>query len=298
MDALPPLPESLPPDRRHLITDIVTRLRTIRGVTAIVLGGSHAMGTAGAHSDIDLGVYYSDVEPFSIEEMRRVAHRIAPHNHPVVTNFHEWGPWVNGGVWLNIDSTKVDLLYRNIDQVEHTIVEAVSGVWHHDFDQLPTFGFHSVVYLAEIMGSLPLHDPHGRIAALKRQVAIYPGALKYTIVTDSLWSAEFTLLFARDFARKRDVYNTVGCLTRIASFLTQALFALNETYFFSDKHALTVLDRLPRVPTRYKERMEDVLSGPGRTTDELTQSVEALASLWQEVKTLAADTYKPKYRTA
>ena len=73
---------------------------------------------------------------------------------------------------------------------------------------------------------------------------------------------------------------------------------MNETYFFNDKHALAVLDRLPRVPGRYKERMEDVLSGPGRTTEELTISVEALASLWQEVKALAADTYKPKYRTA
>jgi predicted nucleotidyltransferase len=72
MDALPLLP-----DRRHLITDIVTGLRTIRGVTAIVLGSSYAMGTAGTHSDIDLGVYYADVEPFSIEEMRHVAHSVA-----------------------------------------------------------------------------------------------------------------------------------------------------------------------------------------------------------------------------
>jgi hypothetical protein len=192
----------------------------------------------------------------------------------------------------------VDVLYRNVDQVEHTIVEAVSGVWHHDFDQLPTFSFHSVVYLAEIMGGVPLHDPHGRIAALKRQVAIYPGALKYTIVTDTLWSAEFTLMLPATSPASATSTTPSGCLTRTASFLTQALFALNETYFLNDKHALAVLDRLPRVPSRYKERIEDVLSGPGRPTEDRTRSVEALASLWQEVKALAADTYKPKYRTA
>jgi Domain of unknown function (DUF4037)/Nucleotidyltransferase domain len=298
MDALPPLPDSLPTVQRRLVMDIVTRLIAVRGVSAIALGGSHATGAAGAQSDIDMSVYYPEIAPFSIEEIRRVAHTVAPHSHPTVTGFHEWGPWVNGGVWLTVGDTKVDLLYRNIDQVEHTIIEAVSGVWHHDFDQQPTFGFRSVIYLAEIMSGLPLYDPHHRLAALRHQVERYPGALKYTIISDSLWSAEFTLQFARDFARKQDVYNTVGCLTRIASSLTQALFALNETYFLNDKQALGVLDNFTQVPARYRSRVEETLARPGRTADELSASVEAFESLWRDVTALAADSYKPKFRSA
>jgi hypothetical protein len=84
---------------------------------------------------------------------------------------------------------------------------------------------------------VPLYDLHGRIAALERQVAVYPAALKHTIVSDMLWSVEFTLIAARKFASARDSYNTVGCLTRIANYLTHALFALNEIYYLNDKLA-------------------------------------------------------------
>lgn len=40
---------------------------------------------------------------------------------------------------------------------------------------------------------------------------------------------------ARGFAAQGDIYNTVGCLTRTATNLTQALFALNRCYYMSDK---------------------------------------------------------------
>ena len=53
--------------------------------------------------------------------------------------------------------------------------------------------------------------------------------------------AELTFLFARKFAIAGDVYHTAGCLSRTAAYLTQALYALNETYFISDKGALDTM---------------------------------------------------------
>ena len=41
----------------------------VRGVESVVLGGSHATGCAGAHSDIDIGIYY-DARTFDAEELR------------------------------------------------------------------------------------------------------------------------------------------------------------------------------------------------------------------------------------
>jgi hypothetical protein len=298
MDVLPNLPQSLPAEQRRLLADVVTGLRSVRFVSAIVLGGSHAIGTSNENSDLDIGVYYSQVAPFSIDEIRRVVRHIASQGEPIVTGFYDWGRWVNGGASIPVGSNRVDLLYRNIDQVEHAIVEARKGVWHEDFDQQPTYGFRSVTYLAEIDCCIPLHDPNGRIAALKRQVAHYPEALKHTIVSEMLWSVESALIFARDFARKQDVYNTVGCLTRIANYLTHALFAINGTYFLNDKHALAFVDHFSNRPPNFHQAIEAVLARPGGTAQELIASVDAFSRLWGDVTTRAADLYKPKYQIA
>jgi len=46
---------------------------------------------------------------------------------PVVVGFYEWGPWVNGGAWMHTEVGKVDILYRDINQIENTIDEAQLG---------------------------------------------------------------------------------------------------------------------------------------------------------------------------
>ncbi len=98
-----------------------------------------------------------------------------------------------------------------------------------------------MAYLAETQMCLPLYDPAGRIARLKEKVKHYPPRLKERIVADWLWLAEFTPIHARSFAAAADVYTTVGCLARVASCLTQVLYALNESYFLSDKKAIDEL---------------------------------------------------------
>ncbi len=298
MDGLPDLPASVSADQRRVLADVVTGLRSVRFVSAIVLGGSHALGTSHANSDLDIGVYYSQVAPFSIDDIRKVVRTVTKRSDSIVTGFYDWGRWVNGGAWISVGPAKVDLLYRNIDQVEQAIIEARKGVWHEDFDQQPTYGFRSVTYLAEIDCGIPLYDLHGRIAALKRQVAVYPAALKHTIVSDMLWPVEFTLIAARQFASARDTYNTVGCLTRIANYLTHALFALNETYYLNDKHALGFVDQFEHRPPEFRQVIESVLAKPGDTPAALTESVDRLARLWNDATVLAAELYRPKYHIA
>ena len=84
---------------------------------------------------------------------------------PVVTGFYEWGPWVNGGARVTTPTGQVDFLYRHIDQLQTVIDESRLGVWRHDYDQQPPFGFRSVVYLGESHICVPLYDPEGEIAA-------------------------------------------------------------------------------------------------------------------------------------
>ena len=287
---------NLPEEKRVLLEGLVNELSKVPGMAAIVLGGSYAAGAQQAGSDLDIGLYYFDSQPFLIEDIRNIARSVAIEESITVTDFYEWGAWVNGGAWIRTEGGKVDFLYRNLDQVQRTIEEARRGVMQHDYDQQPAYGFYSVIYLAETQVCIPLFDPDHLIEKLKQQVQIYPAKLKHQVVAGTLWGAEFTLSHARAFAAKGDVYNTAGCLTRIASNLTQALFALNERYFISDKRVMETIASFPKLPAGYTEQIQNVLAHPGSTAQELIQSIEQITQIWREVVSLADQLYQPKFQ--
>jgi hypothetical protein len=286
---------NLPDPKRVMLEQLVQQLHAVPGMAAIVLGGSYASGTQHEASDLDIGLYYHQDAPFSIAALRQIAASVSVDSAPTVTGFYEWGPWVNGGAWIHTAHGKVDFLYRNLDQVRRTIAEAQQGIVHHDYDQQPAYGFYSVIYLAEIQICIPLDDPEGLIAQLKQQVATYPPKLKQKVIADSLWSAEFTLVHARAFAAQGDVYNTVGCLTRVAANLTQALFALNERYFIRDKRVMETLATFARLPEGCTEQVSRVLACPGGTARELSESVRGLEQVWRSVAKLPGVRYDPKF---
>jgi hypothetical protein len=287
---------NLPPPKRLLVEQLVGRLSKVAGMAAIVLGGSHASGTQHAKSDVDLGLYYFASSPFSIAEIREIAREVSIDGAETVTDFYGWGAWVNGGAWIHTSIGKIDFLYRNLDQVQRTIAEAQQGISHHDYDQQPTHGFFSVIYLAETQICIPLHDPGMLIARLKDSVEVYPARLKHKVIADSLWAAEFTLLHARGFAAQGDIYNTVGCLTRTTSNLTQALFALNERYFLREKMLMETISHFPILPPGYIGQINRILACPGGTAGELTKSVMDLEQAWQSVVSLPGVAYEPKFK--
>jgi predicted nucleotidyltransferase len=287
---------NLPEQKRSMVERLVEKLSRVNGMSAIVLGGSYASGTHHETSDIDLGLYYFEARPFSIPEIRTIADEISVNGEATVTDFYRWGAWVNGGAWIHTPVGKVDFLYRNLDQVRRTIAEAQQGISHHDYDQQPTYGFQSIIYLAETQVCIPLYDPEALIAELKHSVEVYPARLKQKIIADSLWSAEFTFLHARGFAAQGDIYNTVGCLTRAASNITQALFALNEKYFMRDKRVMYEVARFPLLPAGYLENINQILACPGNTAEELTRSVKGLEQAWLTVISLPGVQYEPKFR--
>jgi hypothetical protein len=286
----------VPEQKRSLLVALVNQLSAVQGMEAIVLGGSYASGTFHDASDLDVGLYYFQATPFRIEEIRRIADAVSIEGPATVTDFYGWGAWVNGGAWIHTQHGKVDFLYRNLDQIGRTIDEAQQGISRHDYGQQPAYGFHGVIYLAETRVCIPLFDPHQRLQDLKRRVEIYPPRLKEKIVHDTLWSVEFTLLHARGFAAQGDVYNTAGCLTRAASNLTQALFALNETYFMRDKKAMDVIEAFPIRPAGHAAKISQILAAPGGTRGELDASVTRMEQAWREVVSLTGGRYHPAFR--
>ena len=95
------------------------QLAAIPGVAAVTLGGSRAAGTAGEDSDWDFGLYYRDrLNPADIVALGWPGRVFAPG---------EWGDIVDGGAWLTVGGAKVDLIYRDLDEVLRWTAAAEAG---------------------------------------------------------------------------------------------------------------------------------------------------------------------------
>jgi predicted nucleotidyltransferase len=286
----------LTPEQRGLVSSLAERLGAIHGIRAVVLGGSHARGRARPGSDIDLGLFYSEAAPFSIEDVRALAKAVDDTAEPVVTTFYEWGPWVNGGAWLTIGGQRVDFVYRSLEHVERVIADAEAGRYELHYSQQPPFGFFSATYLGEIAVCIALFDPEARLDALKRRVAQYPEPLRRAVVQDYLWAAELGLAaFAPKFAARGDGYGTAACLTCAVNQLVLALFALNRTYPLNDKTALAEVAEFGRAPREFGPRVQKTMASLGSSPADLAGAVESVAQLLREAIELSEGLYRPRY---
>ena len=111
-----------------VVQRVAGRLSAIPGVSAIVLGGSWSRGGGDAISDLDLGIYYRAADLPSVGALRQAAAELdTGGSPPEVTDFGEWGPWVNGGAWLKVGQQKVDWLYREVERVSAVIDDCTAG---------------------------------------------------------------------------------------------------------------------------------------------------------------------------
>ncbi len=285
-------------EKKALLECVVGALADTQGMSAIALGGSHARGTHIAESDLDIGLYYREASPFAISDIRRVAVSLSATGRPTVTELYEWGPFVNGGAWIDNRTSKIDFLYRNLDQLDRVVRDAQAGRWEHHFDQQPPFGFRSVTTLGEIFYCRPLADPAGVLADLKSRVAVFPPALKQHVVQSTLWLAEFSFMIAETFARDGDVPNTVACMTRIHHYLEHALFALNDTYLVNEKRVARVIQGFGVCPTDFYAKATAILGHAGTSTKTLCESLEALKAVWRDVVGLAGEGYRSRFSVA
>ena len=209
---------------RHIetiLSRVTARVARVAGIEAIVLGGSRARGTADAHSDIDLGLYYNSRQPFRLIDLERAARSLDDRGaHGLVTALGAWGPGVNGGGWLRIDGRHVDFLYRDLAAVRTGIDECRAGDPKTVYQLGHPYGFHNQIYAGEINCCRILFDRGGKVARLKRMAARYPEKLRRAIARKHLFDAAFELAIADKPALRGDVMYVAGCLFRAASFMT------------------------------------------------------------------------------
>jgi predicted nucleotidyltransferase len=182
------------------VAELAAQLAGLPCVAAVVLGGSRATGSHRPDSDWDLGLYYRGA--FEPERLRRLGHE----GH--VSELAEWGPIMDDGAWLTLDGTAVDVIYRDLDRVEHWLEEARHG----RFEVLTQNGY--------VVGA-PTYLPAGELALCRAIEGVlprpeFPAALAGTAPIRWRGRASVCLMFARSHAALGDAVACTGMLAQAA----------------------------------------------------------------------------------
>jgi Nucleotidyltransferase domain len=270
-----------------LLGRLTAELSKVPGVRAIVLGGSRARGVASPRSDYDIGLYYQESDPLDVALLQGVVAALDDAGPTAsVTPIGGWGPWINGGGWLTVAGTRVDLLYRSLDRVRSAIEAGRAGRIERHYQPGHPHAFISTIYMGEAAYCRPLWDPSGILGQLKQQTLPYPQPLRQAIVGSFLWEARFAPENARHGRANDDPVYVTGCCYRCVACLCQVLFAINGVYLLNEKGAVPGAERLPIRPQDFRVRVNGALQKVGIGSAAL--AVRELEGLVAEVETLAA----------
>ena len=249
-----------------LLQRVVTALAEVAGIVAIVLGGSRARGTAHEGSDYDIGLYFSSTLPLDTDQLLvAVKTLVDDPGAAKVTSVGEWGPWIVGGAWLSVERHKVDLLYRNVEEVGDVIEACRSGEISMHYQPGHPHGFCSAIWMGEIALCKVLHDASGTIAALKAKTMPYPAPLRDALIRRFAWEVLFAIENGELAAARDEQTHVAGCVYRALACVAQVLFALNGRYLINEKGGLEEAAMFPLTIRNLMGRTTQVwrLIGPG-----------------------------------
>jgi hypothetical protein len=239
---------------------LAARLAAVPGVVAVTLGGSRATGTAVEGSDWDFGLYYrGGLDPADIIALGWPGRVFAPG---------EWGSIVNGGAWLTIDGARVDLIYRDLDEVLHWTAAAGDG----RFEIRREVGYVAGIATYVLAGELAL----GRVLAGDLPRPAFPPGLRETAPVAWFRLAAGALSFADVYAGRQD---RVACLAN----LCQAVLAVAQGRLAAAGE--WVLNEKRIVGRAGLDGIQDRLAQPAQDLDVLVSDIRACLELRDAVWT-------------
>jgi predicted nucleotidyltransferase len=274
---------AIPGEDADVLSDVRLRslaeqLAEVRGIGAVALGGSRARGEHTAGSDVDLGLYYRP--PLDVRALEALAKQVAAADARV-TAPGDWGPWVDGGAWLRIDGVAVDWLYRDLDRVQRSIIDAREGrfAWH--FQVGHPLGVPDFLYAGEVALAKVLVDPSGDLRALQEAARTYPPKLRDAVVS-GLWEAGFSLQNGQKAVSRSDSAYVCGCLFRAILLCAHALHANAGRWLINEKGAVSAAGQLPGSPRDFAARAQAICAGTGTSGNDLGATLAAARRLLKD----------------
>ncbi|KRV46682.1 DNA polymerase subunit beta [Wenjunlia vitaminophila] len=246
-----------PHDDTSFLAHVTSRLAALPRVEAVALGGSRATGTHRPDSDWDFAVYYRGA--FSVESVRALGW---PGE---VSGIGDWGGGVfNGGAWLHVGDRRVDLHYRDLDDVEHHVAEARQGRFSVERLLFHLAGIPTYLVVAELAVNRVLHG------ALPRPE--YPDALRRSARERWWGDARLTLAYARAaHAERGHLGDCAGAIATAACQTAHAVMAARGQWVTNEK---TLLERAGL------RGVDDVLAGLSPEPEALTAALDEAAALF------------------
>jgi predicted nucleotidyltransferase len=199
-------------------------LSGLPGVHAVMLGGSRASGNHHPDSDWDFSIYYRN--HFDVGLIRAFGW---PGQ---VSAIGGWGGGVfNGGAWLTIAERRVDIHYRDLEDVELRIREAERG----EFAVEPLLNYLAGLPTYVVVAELAL----GRVVSGDLPRPQYPDILKHSAA--QVWKdrASMTLAYARKaYAERGQAIMTFGAAARALLEAGHARLARNGIWITNEKTLL------------------------------------------------------------
>ncbi len=261
------------------LTELAGRLVEVPGVVAVLLGGSRARGDHLAESDFDLGLYYRP--PLDVVALGELA-RAVDGPAAKVTEPGEWGPWVDGGSWIDIGGTAVDWIYRDVDRVHAAWNDARQGQFGFHSQAGHPFGFPDFAYTGEVALGVVLADPTGELTNLHAATAQYPPELGTALVA-RLWEASFLLEAASKALPRADSTYVAGCLFRVVLLCAHALHGHDRRWLINEKAAVEAAGRLPNAPAEFALRAHGLMGRLGTSAADLETTLDAASELLDDV---------------
>jgi len=241
------------------VEHLAAQLAAIPGVVAVTLGGSRATNTAVEGSDWDFGLYYrGSLDPADIAALGWPGRVFAPG---------EWGQIVNGGAWLTIDGTKVDLIYRDLDKVEHWTAAAENG----KFEIQREVGYVAGIATYVLAGELAL----GRVLAGTLPRPGFPPKLRQTAPVAWFRLAAGALHFADVYAGRQDRIACLANLCQAVLATAQGRLAAAGEWVLNEKR-ITERAGLHAVQDRLAHPEQDL----GRLVSDVRACLELTDTVW------------------
>jgi Nucleotidyltransferase domain len=257
------------------LRELAGRLTQVGGVRAVLLGGSRARGDHSPESDYDLGVYYEP--PLDVVALQALARSVAGPEAQV-TAPGAWGPWVDGGAWLEIEGSPVDWIYRDVGRVRRAWSDARAGRFGFHTQTGHPLGVPDFAYAGEVVLGRVLADPTGELTALQREALAYPPKLAEALV-DGLWEAHFLVANARKAESRADTAYVAGCLFRVVGLCAHALHGRAGRWAINEKGLVASAGRLSLAPPGFAARAHRVLAHVGETPHDIAAAVTAAQEL-------------------